>query len=410
MSLLLSHDSLSSQDSYMPVLFHAISILLASLSVLWSVKSIELVNSIVVPFFLVLIFITFVWSLTLEYAGRGIAFMFSPDWGEFANPRMWVDAISQNAFDTGAAGGLFVTYATFMTADNGVVRYGRLVPIGNNLISLTCGMLTFSTVFSTQYQAGKNETEILEILQDNGPANTGLTFVWFPILYRQISGGRILALMFFFSLAMAGFSSLVAQIEMLVHNVVDLGAQRIPATIGSCCAVFLLGLGSALNLNFLENQDFVWGFALLISGLMLLYLVIRYGVRNYRQTLYNNYSTDDWHLGILWQLLIKFVAPVEGLVLIIWWTVDTIATSTEKHPWYGFSPESFMATFVQWVGWLAILFIANRLVLRYHNRGRTSLNDEERTPLPKEDELGMSHNKDESQQQYDTFQSTESAH
>lgn len=31
-------------------------------------------------------------------------------------------------------------------------------------------------------------------------------------------------------------------------------AQRIPATIGSCLVVFCLGLGSALNLNFLENQ------------------------------------------------------------------------------------------------------------------------------------------------------------
>lgn len=68
------------------------------------------------------------------------------------------------------------------------------------------------------------------------------------------------------------------------------------------CVLFFLFI---IVLCFYYIQDFVWGFALLISGLMLLYLVIRYGVRNYRQTLYNNYSTDDWHLGILWQLLIK---------------------------------------------------------------------------------------------------------
>lgn len=59
----------------------------------------------------------------------------------------------------------------------------------------------------------------------------------FPILYRQISGGRILALMFFFSLAMAGFSSLVAQIEMLVHNVVDLGGKNHIRHCHSCATV-----------------------------------------------------------------------------------------------------------------------------------------------------------------------------
>lgn len=80
----LKSSSIFSQDNSLPVLFHGIAILLASLSVMWSVKSIEVVNSIIVPFFLCLIFISFVWSLTLQYVGRGLAFMFSMDWGKEA--------------------------------------------------------------------------------------------------------------------------------------------------------------------------------------------------------------------------------------------------------------------------------------------------------------------------------------
>lgn len=57
--------------------------------------------------------------------------------------------------------------------------------------------------------------------------NISFCFSRFPIFYGQIAGGRALAIIFFFSLAMAGFSSLVAQIEMLVHNVVDLGGKKI---------------------------------------------------------------------------------------------------------------------------------------------------------------------------------------
>ena len=61
---------------------------------------------------------------------------------EFSNPRMWVDAISQNAFDTGAGLGLFIPYATYMTSKNGIVKYACLVPIGNNLIRLVCTKLS----------------------------------------------------------------------------------------------------------------------------------------------------------------------------------------------------------------------------------------------------------------------------
>lgn len=395
------------QDSALPVLFHFVSILLAALTVLWSVKSIEVVNSIIVPFFLLLIFVSFIWSLTFEYGSRGLAFMFTPDWAEFSSPRMWVDAISQNAFDTGAAGGLFVTYSTFMTANNGVVRYGRLIPIGNNLISLTCGMLTFSTVFSTQIQAGKNQTQILNILRENGPANTGLSFVWFPILYGQVTGGRVLILIFFFSLTMAGFSSLVAQIEMFVHNVVDLGVNRVPATVGCCTVVFLLGLGSALNLNFLQNQDFVWGFGLLISGLMFLYLVIRFGVRNYRETLYNNFSVHDWRLGLGWEYLIKILAPIEGVFLIVWWAVDTIANSTASNPWYGLSPESFMATVLQWGGWLLILFVVNRVILACYKHS-WDVNGEDHVALPEADEMDITRELEvEDQAKYSTFSTSQ---
>ena len=52
-------------------------------------------------------------------------------------------------------------------------------------------------------------------------------------------------------------------------------------------------------------QDFVWGFGLLISGLVFQYLVVKYGSAKFRRELYNDYSTDDWHLPIIWEWIIK---------------------------------------------------------------------------------------------------------
>ena len=70
------------QDSFFPVLCHFVAIAFGAFSVAWGVKSIELANCVVVPVFLVLLLFTFIWSMTLENAGAGIKFMFSPDWGK----------------------------------------------------------------------------------------------------------------------------------------------------------------------------------------------------------------------------------------------------------------------------------------------------------------------------------------
>ena len=48
----------------------------------------------------------------------------------------------------------------------------------NNIVSLMCGMLIFSTVFSVQRQLGQSKSQIVGTLQYNGPGNTGLTFIW----------------------------------------------------------------------------------------------------------------------------------------------------------------------------------------------------------------------------------------
>ena len=52
----------------------------------------------------------------------------------FGKPRLWVDALSQNAFDTGAGMGLMIPYSSYMTKKNGIVKYGHLIPATNNLI------------------------------------------------------------------------------------------------------------------------------------------------------------------------------------------------------------------------------------------------------------------------------------
>jgi len=59
-----------------------LSLLLAGFSVTRAVTSIERVNNVMMPLLLLVLLVSFYWSLTLKYASHGIAYLFTPDWGE----------------------------------------------------------------------------------------------------------------------------------------------------------------------------------------------------------------------------------------------------------------------------------------------------------------------------------------
>ncbi|XP_077989847.1 putative sodium-dependent transporter HI_0736 [Glandiceps talaboti] len=332
--------------------------LIASVSVLWSVRSIEIANSILVPIFLLLLLFNFIWSMTLPYACLGLKFLFSPDWKLLKDPVTWMDAISQNAWDTGVGHGEFLSYANHMTPDNGVVILSLGIPCINNFVSLLNGMTTFASVFAIEVADDKNITEIVKILKSNGPGNTGLTFIWIPMLYSTIgTTGKYLAMGFFLATAFAGISSLIAHLELYTKTLEDFGLPRKPGVILSSVVVFLLNIGSSMNVDFLVIMDYVWSYGLIISGLLLQYLVISYGTSKYRSELVNDYGTNDWYLPKAWEWFIKFIAPVEAIAILLWFLIDEIIYTDG---WYQLAGgTTIMNLFLQWSIVIAFLVGSN---------------------------------------------------
>ena len=59
--------------------------ILASLSVIRGVSTIEPINKIAVPILLAIVLFSFYWATFLPYAHVGIEKFFSPNWGKFVN-------------------------------------------------------------------------------------------------------------------------------------------------------------------------------------------------------------------------------------------------------------------------------------------------------------------------------------
>lgn len=68
--------------------------------------------------------------------------------------------------------------------------------------------------------------------------------------------------------------------------------------------MFLLGTASATDPKVLVNQDTVWAYALVLSGCLMIFITVRYGILRFRRDLYNDYGIGDWPLPLLWVFII----------------------------------------------------------------------------------------------------------
>lgn len=349
------------QGSNWPIIGHAIVMGIGGFIVIKGISSIERVNKVLIPSLLLVLIISLFKALSLEGSGLGIEYLFTPDWDTLKNPQIWLEALTQNAWDTGAAWGLILTYAAYMRKTDDVTISAFQTGIGNNMVSLLAAVIIFSTVFGS-LSGEMNNAEILDVMKTSGPASTGLTFIWMPQLFATMSGGGIFAVLFFLGLTFAAFSSLISMIELAVKVFVDMGANRKRATMVICGAGFGFGIPSAVNLTFFANQDFVWGVGLMVSGALISYAVIKYGTGKFRNELINTEERSST-LGKWWEIIIKYVVPIEVVTLLGWWMYLS-AAEYAPDTWYNpLSPFSVATVVLQWAMAIGLVwFFRKRLM------------------------------------------------
>lgn len=349
------------QSGIWPLVTHLAAVCFGTLAIWKGISSIERVNKILIPSLLVIIIICVIRAVTLPGAGDGLIYLFRPDLKQLGNPRTWLDALTQNAWDTGAGWGLFLTYAAYMKKEQGLVGNAFLTGIGNNTVSLLAGIMVFGTVFAVlKHEMGMSDPQVLEIMKTSGPASTGLTFIWMPQLFDKMFGGGILSVLFFLGLTFAGFSSLIAMLELPARVMVDAGVKRNKAIIAIMILVFICGIPSAKSLDLLSNQDFVWGVGLMISGALIAAMIIKQGVENVRTEI--NSVPEDRKLGRWWIYVISWFIPVAAVALLAWWLAQTFVPGKWFNP---FTPFSFMTCIFQWGIVLLLLIIFNRRILKF---------------------------------------------
>jgi neurotransmitter:Na+ symporter, NSS family len=343
------------------IFFHFLAIAGVALIVYRGLKGgFESVLKVVIPALFVIMVILTVRAVTLPGAAEGLRYLFVPEWSRLGNAQVWLQAFSQMAFSTGAGWGLYLTYAVYMREREDMGANASIVCAGNLLASLLAGTAVICTIFALRSQGFAEEAL--------GAGNQGLAFIYFTRLLIEMPGGIVFAPLFFLALALAGISSLIAMVELAARNVIDMGLTRHRAVILVAVVTFIAGIPSALSVEFLSNQDFVWGVGLLIGGLLAAIAMMKYGVERARAEID---ATSDFRIGRWWPWLIRFF-PVMFAALFGWWIYQAIFVFAPDTWWNPFETFSLATMIVQWGILFVVLYALNNFLANRVGSGAMS--------------------------------------
>ncbi|SPN73434.1 Na -dependent transporters of the SNF family,Sodium:neurotransmitter symporter family [Chlamydia serpentis] len=362
----------SHYQSSIPLWAHLISLGLAYLVIRKGiVHGIEKCNKILIPAFFLCTITLLLRGVTLPGAFQGIKQLFTCDKSSFANYKVWIEALTQNAWDTGAGWGLLLVYAGFASKKTGVVANGALTAVCNNLVSLMMGIIIFSTCASLDILGTAQ-------LQDGiGASSIGVTFIYLPELFTRLPGGDYLTILFssifFLAFSMAALSSMISMLFLLSQTLSEFGLKPYISETLATTIAFVLGIPSAFSLKFFMNQDTVWGIALIVNGLIFIYAAATYGLPKLRKEVINAVP-GDLILNRAFDYTVKYLLPIEGVLLLGWYFYEGLFPKDGQW-WNPFSLYSLGSLVLQWFLAFIILWKFNKkLYLRffYYNHDRTS--------------------------------------
>jgi neurotransmitter:Na+ symporter, NSS family len=296
-------------------------------------KGVEKVNVIGIPLLGIAFAGLVIRALALPGAVDGLNAFFTPEWGALLDLDVWIAAYSQIFFSLSIAFGIMVTYSSYQRRKANMTTSGLVVAFANSSFELLAGIGVFATL---GFLAFRQRVEIAELEGLTGPI---LSFVTFPAVISEMPGGNIFGAVFFASLVVAGFTSLLSillGVAATVQEKFGLSWRASAISVSAVCAVISFALFSTTSgLLALDTVDqFANNIGIVLSAIVMCVLIVWVFRRgNLLRTHLNAVST--FHIGRWWLWLVGLVAPVFLLVMLGQKLYSLITEGYEDLPsWY----------------------------------------------------------------------------
>ncbi|EGV30975.1 sodium:neurotransmitter symporter [Thiorhodococcus drewsii AZ1] len=213
--------------------------------------------TLLMPALFLLLLILVAYSMSLGAFGKGLDFLFSPDFGKvffhceldavgtevcsFSGEPILV-ALGHAFFTLSLGMGAIMVYGSYMPGNASIARATLAIVIADTAVALLAGMAIFPIVFANGLQPA---------------AGPGLIFQTLPIAFGAMPFGQLFGTLFFVLLVFAAWSSAISIIEPAVAWLVENhGMKRVSASVFVGALAWFLGLGTLLSFNVMSGEEF----------------------------------------------------------------------------------------------------------------------------------------------------------
>lgn len=306
-----------SSDPIEPVFWTIAFIVLTHLVVVRGVrKGIEKVSNVLMPTLFVLLLVIVVASCTLPDAGKGINFLFKPDFSKVTRG-VFLDGLGQAFFSLSLGTACLCTYASYFTRQTNLFKSSLQIAGIDTIIAILAGLMIFPAAFSV----GVNP--------DSGPS---LIFITLPNVFQQAFTpvlGYIIGVLFYALLALAALTSTISMHEIgtafffeELHISRPKGAAIetiIAVMIGVVCSLSCGAMDiTVFGKSFLNFCDYLTSNILLPLGSFFTCILVGWvAPRKMVKDEFTNWGTVSRRVYGIWLFLIRFVSPVCILVVFL---------------------------------------------------------------------------------------------
>ena len=271
-------------------------------------KGLEKVNFVFMPLLLLAFGTLVVRALFLPGAADGLNALFTPNWGAMADPNVWIAAYSQIFFSLSIAFGIMITYASYRKRRANLTSPGFVVAFANSGFEVFAGIGVFAALGFLAHEQG---VAVAELEGLTGPI---LAFVTFPALVSQMPAGGLFGALFFGSLVMAGYTSLLSILQVVSASFQEkFGWTRTQASvrIGVVSAVLsVLAFSTTTGLIALDTVD-QWANNIgIVTSAVITTVVMGWVLRRTEEMRYHLNAVSTIRVGRWWTFCVVVLGPV----------------------------------------------------------------------------------------------------
>ena len=302
---------------------------------------IEKFNKIGMPALAIMLLIVIIRAVTLPGAFEGLKFMFSPNWEPFSSVQGFLKVLStaggQMFFSLSLAMGITVTYGSYLSKKESLVKNSLIIIISDTCVAIMAGLAVLPAAFAL----GGEGAEL------SGPK---LLFITMQDVFNSMGAfGPIFGILFFLFVTLAAITSAIALVEVLVTFVIDhqVAKGRSPKRsriVAIACLIVLAeavlvaadGLGSnglwipfqdtgmTLGGTWLDFMDFISEGVAMPLGALVMSILVGWviGPKVIRNEVSLEGNTMGDGLYSFFSICIRFVAPV-AMAFILYGQVTT---------------------------------------------------------------------------------------